>query len=128
MSQEILDSEIFLLMVDVQVSRPDGTPLTLTGPTVTGTTFTYTTQLNSFGRSDSGNYSCNATVRPQPSSTYLTGISTMLDKARITTGSLIKFFINLLHCINFAIFHRCIFFNPKQKSKQLCQQQQHCHL
>ena len=98
MNQEILDSEIFLLMVDVQVSWPDGTPLTIAGPTVTGTTFIYTTQLNSFGRSDSGNYTCNATVRPQPSSTYLTGISIMLDIARITTGSLI---INSLHCINF---------------------------
>ena len=88
MSQEVLDSEIFLLMVDVQVSQPDGTPLILTGPTVTGTTFTYTTQFNSFGRSDSGSYTCNATVRPQPSSTYLTGISTMLDIARLTTSSL----------------------------------------
>ena len=86
-----MDSEIFLLMVDAQISRPDGTPLALTGPTVTGTTFIYTTQLNSFGRSDSGNYTCNATVRPQPSSTYLTGIGTTLDTARITTGRLIKF-------------------------------------
>ena len=85
-----MDSEIFLLMVDVQISQPDGMPLTLTGPTVTGTTFTYTTQFNSFERSDSGNYTCNATVRPQPSSTYLTGMGTMLDTARITTGRLMK--------------------------------------
>ena len=72
----IVESDLPLLMVDAQLSR-DGTPLTLTNPTVTGTTFTYTTQLNSFGRSDSGNYICTATVRPQPSSTFITGSETL---------------------------------------------------
>ena len=94
MSQDhiIMDSEIFLLMADSQIFRPDGTPLTTTGPSVTGTTFTFTAQLNSFGRSDSGNYTCNATVRAQPSAMYLTGIATMVVTARITritTGRLI---------------------------------------
>ena len=86
MGQDIMDSEIFSLMADAQISLPDGAPLTTTGPSVTGTTFTYTAMVNSFGRSDSGNYTCNATVGAQPSSTYLTEISTMLDKARVTTG------------------------------------------
>ena len=63
-------------MVDTQLFR-DGTPLTLTGPTVSGTTFIYTTQLNSFGRSDSGNYTCTATIQPQPTSTYITGNETL---------------------------------------------------
>ena len=65
----IVASDISLLMVDAMLSR-DGTPLTLTGPTVTGTTFTYTTQINSFGRIDSGNYICTATVRPKPTQMY----------------------------------------------------------
>ena len=86
MRQEILDSEIFLLMVDAQLSQPDGTPLALTGPTVTGTTFTYTTRLKSFGRSDSGNYTCMATIRPQPSSVYLHGTGELSNTTRITTG------------------------------------------
>ena len=72
MAQGVVDSDLSLLMVDAQLSG-DGTSLTLTGPTVTGTTFTYTIQLDSFGRNDSGNYTCSATVRPQPTSTYLTG-------------------------------------------------------
>ena len=67
----IVESDLSLLIVDAQLSQ-DGTPLVLTGPTVTGTTFTYTIQLDSFGRSDSGNYICTATIRPQPTSTYLT--------------------------------------------------------
>ena len=64
LSSAIVEFDLSLLIVDAQLSR-DGTPLALTGPIVTGTTFTYTTQLNSFGRSDAGNYTCNATVRAQ---------------------------------------------------------------
>ena len=86
MRQEILDSEIFLLVVDAWLSQPNGTPLALTGPRVTGTTFTYTAQLNSFGRSDSGNYTCTATVRPQPSSVYLNGTGELSSTTRVTTG------------------------------------------
>ena len=68
----IVASDLSLIMVDAQLSR-DGTPLTLTDPTVTGTTFIYTTQFNSFGRTDSGDYTCTATIAPQPSAIYLTG-------------------------------------------------------
>ena len=82
----ITESELALLMVDAQLSR-DGTPLALGDPTVIGTTFTFTTQLHSFRRTDSGNYTCNATIRPHPASSYLTGRGTLLNTTRITTGS-----------------------------------------
>ena len=76
----------YLLIVDVQLSR-DGTPLALTGPTVSGTTFTYTKRFESFGRSDSGNYTCTATIQPQPTSTYLTGNETLTsDSISIKAG------------------------------------------
>ena len=81
----ILGSENALLMVDVQLSR-DETPLALPRVTVTGTTFTYTTVVNSFGRNDSGNYTCTATVRPQPSATYLTGNETLSSTINIRAG------------------------------------------
>ena len=81
----VLDSEIFLLMVDAQLSR-NGTPLPLIGPTVTGTTFTYTTQLDSFQKSDFGNYTCTATVRPQSASIYLTGIDVLSNTLNIKPG------------------------------------------
>ena len=86
LNSAILGSEIFLLVVDAQLSR-DGTPLALTGPIVTGTTFTYSTQLNSFGRSDFGNYTCRATVRPQPTSTYLIGVDVLSDTLSIKAGN-----------------------------------------
>ena len=87
----ILGSEIFLLVVDAQLSR-DGTPLALTGPIVTGTTFTYTAQMNVFGKSDYGNYTCTATVTPQPSLTFLIGTDVLSDTLTITASKFtIKF-------------------------------------
>ena len=47
LNSAVVASEIFLLMVDTQLSR-DGTLLALNGPTVSGTTFTYTRQFESF--------------------------------------------------------------------------------
>ena len=44
----VVESDLSVLMVDAQLSR-NGTPLTLTAPTVAGTTFTYTIQLNHLG-------------------------------------------------------------------------------
>ena len=82
----VSQSDLSLLMVDAQLSR-DGTPLALTGPTMTGTTFNYTIQLDSFGRNDSGDYTCTATVKPQLTSTYLTESGTKYSNTvRITAG------------------------------------------
>ena len=90
MGQGVVDSELSLLMVAAQLSRDD-TPLTLTDPTVTGTTFTYTTQLDSFGKNDSGNYTCSATVtRVQSSSTYLTGSGQATTLVEIVVGKCFK--------------------------------------
>ena len=90
LNSAIVPSDLSLLMVDVQLFR-DGTPLS--NPTmspVTGTTLTYTTQLNSFSRSDSGNYTCTATIRLQPSTTYLTGNETLqCDTINIKAGNVI---------------------------------------
>ena len=79
----VMESELSLLTVSAQLSR-DGTPLNLTGPTVTGTTFIYTRQFESFGRRDSGNYTCTVTVRSRPTATYLTGSRLLSDTVKIT--------------------------------------------
>ena len=88
LNSAILGSEIFLVSVDAQLSR-DGTPLALTGPIVSGTIFAYTTLLNSFRKSDFGNYTCTATVRPHPSSSYLTGVDVLSDTLSIKAGKCI---------------------------------------
>ena len=81
----VMESEVSLLMVDAQLSR-DGTMLNLSNPEISGTTFTYTAIVNSFGRSDSGNYTCMATIRPQPSSVYLNGTGELSNATQVTTG------------------------------------------
>ena len=85
LNPSVMESELSLLMVSAQLLR-DGTPLTLNGPTVSGTTFTYTRRFESFGRSDSGNYTCNATVEPIPTLTYLNGSAPLANTARVTIG------------------------------------------
>jgi hypothetical protein len=91
----ILESDLLLLMVSAQLTHPNGTMLSLSN-TVRGTTFTYTTQLNSFGRSDSGSYTCTATVRPQPTATYLSGSGVLSSAIEITARELsISIFIIL---------------------------------
>ena len=83
----VMGIELPLLTVDAELSR-DGVPLPLTGPTVTGTTLVYSTRLSSFGRKDSGNYTCQVTVGASSNnySPYLDGISHLSHTARLTTG------------------------------------------
>ena len=85
MNSAILGSEILLLAVGAQLSK-EGTLLTLDGPIGNDTTVTYTAQLNSFQKSDFGRYICTAIVRPQPSSTCITGNDTLSDTINIEPG------------------------------------------
>ena len=84
----ILDSEISLLTVNAHLSR-NGTQLAVVGSTVTDKTFIYTAQLTSFQRTDFGDYTCTATVRPQPTSAYLTGGDVLSDTVTIKAGKLL---------------------------------------
>ena len=96
-SQSVMESELSLLVVDVRLSRKETdtmTNLSYSYLTISdsGTTLTYSTVVNSFSRSDSGNYSCLVTIRPhpnleQPSSFYLNGTGKSVSiQALITTG------------------------------------------
>ena len=87
MGQGILPSDLSLLMVDKQMSR-NGTTLDLTGPVVTGTTFTYTIRLDSFGRNDSGIYACTANVTLLQPSTFLTGMGCGVIISEVVIGKL----------------------------------------
>ena len=63
-----------LLVVNASLDRPDGSTLLLSDPILSGTTYRFITQVNSFGGSDVGNYTCTATVRSQLIASYFTGI------------------------------------------------------
>ena len=83
LSPAVSQSDLSLLMVDAQLSR-GGTPLALTGPTVTGTIFTYTIQLDSFSACDSGNYICTVTVSLVSPTSFITGNATLSNSTRIS--------------------------------------------
>lgn len=86
----VVESDLQLLMVDIQLSR-DGTPFALASqtPLLNGTTFTYTTQLNSLGRKDSGNYTCTVTVGSQPPVTYVVMNHFLTVSIILSTGRLL---------------------------------------
>ena len=85
MGEGVSQSDLSLLVVDAQLSR-DGTPMDRTGPVISGMTFIYTLQLYLFGSDDSGAYNCTATVRPQQTSTYLTGVGKQSVVVQIEIG------------------------------------------
>ena len=64
--QNIL-SELSLLMVTAQFTRPDGSVFDILDPVMSGVTYNFSTQVNSFGDNDVGNYTCNTTVSTCPS-------------------------------------------------------------
>ena len=84
----VSESDLSLLIVDAQLfMRRNGVMrnLSSTHQAVSGTTLTYAAVVNSFGMSDSGNYSCVATIRP--SSIYLYGTSELSNQIQVTTGN-----------------------------------------
>ena len=85
MGEGVSQSDLSLLIVDTQLSR-SGTPLNRTGPVISGTTFTYTLQLYSFSSNDSGAFNCTPTVRPQQTSTYITGVGKQSAVVQIEIG------------------------------------------
>ena len=90
MGQGVLPSDLSLLKVAYiylySYNTYYGTTRDLTGPVVSGTTFIYTIQLNSFGRRDSGIYVCVANVTVQQPSTYLTGIGRGIVSREVLIG------------------------------------------
>ena len=56
---EIVDVSV---TVNIQMSDPAGSPLTTTTPSVTGFTYTITTMISSFGREQSGFYTCRVGI------------------------------------------------------------------
>ena len=80
MNQNLLPSELSLLMVTAQLIRPDGSVFNLSTSSLvmSGTTYNFTTEVSSFGDDDVGSYTCTATVGLRPSSlslrAFLTGI------------------------------------------------------
>ena len=90
----VMKSELTLLdqVVDVQLSRnatgSRSDNIVLKSPMLSGTTLTYSMVMNSFLRSDSGNYSCMVTIRSPPSSINIYGTGKPVsNQTQVTTGN-----------------------------------------
>ena len=70
--------------VNVQLTDPSGSPLTTTTPSMFGSTYTSTAMVSSFGREQSGIYTCEAMLTS--SLPFLTESGTLSDEEKITTG------------------------------------------
>jgi hypothetical protein len=86
MNHNLLTSELSLLMVTAELTRPDGSVLVLPEPEISGTNFTYTARVSSFGDGDVGNYTCNASVGLRLPSTYLTGTGQLSNTIQVIIG------------------------------------------
>ena len=73
-----------LMNVNFELSRR-GSQLTTTPPSVSGFTHTTTAVINSFGREQSGEYTCVAAISSVNG--YLTDVSAMSNSLQVTTGT-----------------------------------------
>ena len=79
----VLDPAIDVpVTVNIQLSDPAGSPLATTAPSVSGSNYTAAATISSFGRSDSGVYTCTVTVSPSASNSFVS----LLETFRVTTG------------------------------------------
>jgi hypothetical protein len=72
--------------VNIQLSDPAGRTLTTTTPSVSGVTFTTTATISSFGRNNSGVYTCSAAISPSPSNRFLFSSSSQSETLSVTYG------------------------------------------
>ena len=72
--------------VNIQLRDPAGSPLTTTTPSVSGSTYSSMATISSFGRDQSGLYTCSATVSPSPPNSFLSDSSLRPGTLRVTTG------------------------------------------
>ena len=84
-----LDPAINVSMtVNIRLSNPAGRALTTITPSVSGFTFTSTATVTSFGRKESGIYTCTVTVSPSPSNSFLFNSTPQSETIRVTVGEI----------------------------------------
>ena len=74
--------------VNIQLRDPAGRLLTATTPSVSGSTYSSMATISSFGRDQSGLYTCSATVSPSPPNSFLSDSSPQHETLRVTVGEL----------------------------------------
>ena len=72
------------ITVNIHLSDPAGRTLTTTTPAVSGSNYTAIAMVNSFGRNESGNYTCTADIAS--SSLFFTNSGSKSTMAHVTVG------------------------------------------
>ena len=85
----VVELELSLLTVDVELSKDESQLLPNDSIIVSGRLHNYSTHLNSFGRTDSGTYTCTAIVRPGPNLTHVNPSLSTSNHAKISTGKVL---------------------------------------
>ena len=85
------------VIVNTVWTGPDGVTLSPTTPSMENLTrYTSTAMVNSFGRDQSGNYTCTATV--SSTSLFLTDSGSLSGTGRVTVGKNIETYKPINHC------------------------------
>ena len=74
--------------VDIQLSDPAGRTLTTTTPSISGSNYTTSAMVSSFGRNQSGNYTCTVNTSSTLASSFIAGSKIKFETLRITAGEL----------------------------------------
>ena len=82
MKSETIDIPV---TVNVQLSDPAGSPLTTTTLSMSGSTYTSTAMVSSFGRDQSGVYNCTVVIN-STSNSFLIDSDSQSDVIRVTVG------------------------------------------
>ena len=72
--------------VNVQLTDPAGSPLTTTTPSMSGSTYTSTAMISSFGGNQSGVYTCTAIINSTYNS-FLIDSDSQSNMIRVTIGT-----------------------------------------
>ena len=72
--------------VSVLFTAPSGLPVSVTTSSVSGSTYTSTAVIPSWGRDQSGFYTCTAKYQSMPSSSFVTDSDTKSARIRVTIG------------------------------------------
>ena len=103
LSPLVTESETSLITVSVQLIHNGTRELSPTMSARQGTTYTFSSLIQSFQQSNNGEYVCTATVSPQASSQLITGNGTRTGKAVISLGMCTKTYEST--SINFKLVH-----------------------
>ena len=71
----------------IWLNDPAGRTLTTTTPSVSGFTYTIITMITSFGRNQSGEYTCTAVINLVTANSFIVGGIGVTEMARITIGT-----------------------------------------